>query len=119
VESPSEVGFRGEDQAVAYLRSKGYEILCRNYRYRKAEIDIIARMGSILAIVEVKTRTLGFYGDPADSIPKSKIQRLVAAADHYASSGEVDYEIRFDLVYVLRSGSGYQLAHVEDAFYYF
>ena len=42
----------------------GYEILKQNYRYRKAEIDIIARKDNFIIVVEVKARSSSFYGAP-------------------------------------------------------
>jgi putative endonuclease len=51
-----ELGRRGEDLAVDFLQRSGYEILARNWRTPTGEVDIVARMGAVTAIVEVKTR---------------------------------------------------------------
>ncbi len=114
-----ELGFEGEAHAVAYLERAGYAILCRNYRYRKAEIDILAQSGSTLVVVEVKTRTGGFYEALTDSIPKAKIRRLVEATHHYIRERGLGLEVRFDIIQVVREPAGYQLIHLEDAFYFF
>ena len=53
-----------EDFATHYLKRKGYRIRKRNYRYLKAEIDIIAELDNILAVVEVKAKTTHIYGTP-------------------------------------------------------
>ena len=52
----NELGKKGEDMAVAYLMRHGYQILARNFRFEKAEVDILAQKDNILAAIEVKTR---------------------------------------------------------------
>ena len=114
-----EIGFEGEDHAASYLERAGYRILCRNYRYRKAEIDILAQAGPFLVVVEVKTRTGNFYEALTDSIPRAKINRLVEAAHHFIQEAGVSLEVRFDIIQVIREGPGFRLVHLEDAFYFF
>ena len=114
-----DIGYEGEDAASAFLMEQGYTILDRNYRYRKAEIDILAWQGSILAVVEVKTRTGGFYEALTDSIPKSKINRLVIASHHYVRERGLTLEVRFDIIQIIRESSRLHLIHLEDAFYFF
>lgn len=58
----NDLGVKGEELAVEYLINHGYNIVKRNYRYLKAEIDIIAQKGTVLVGVEVKTRTSDFLG---------------------------------------------------------
>ncbi len=118
-EKTTEMGRAGEDQAVAYLEGRGYAILHRNYHYRKAEIDIIARKGRWLVIVEVKTRTGSFYEALSDSVTRLKISRLVRAAHHFAGERRLGLEIRFDIIQVFRHGHAYRLVHHPDAFYFF
>ncbi|MDG1571215.1 YraN family protein [Robiginitalea sp. M366] len=119
METTVELGSRGEQQAAAFLVRKGYRILKRNYRHGKAEIDLVAQVGEVLVIVEVKTRTGAFYEALSESIPPRKIRRLVAAANHLAQELRWAGEVRFDVVQVLRTASGYNLIHLEDAFYHF
>jgi putative endonuclease len=109
----------GEAQAVAYLRQQGYEILCRNFRYQRAEIDILASKGILLVVVEVKTRTNQFYESLSDTIPKTKIARLVRAADYFVRQRGLDAEVRFDIIQLTGTPGKYTLIHWEDAFYYF
>ncbi len=115
----TDIGREGEDQAARYLRQKGYRIRVRNYRYRRAEIDIIASRGDRLVIVEVKTRSGGFYEALTDSVSRTKINRLVRAADHYVRAEGLELEIRFDIMQVIRTGAAYRVVHHKDAFYFF
>jgi len=94
-------GRLGEDIAVEALRKRGYRILIRNYRFGKAEVDIIAQKDSVLAFVEVKWRSNNLFGDPQNFVSKQQQKRLIAAADHYVRSNDLDINVRFDVVTIL------------------
>ena len=72
----NEFGRLGEELAVRYLMGKGYKILERNWRTIHKEIDILAKDGKDLVVVEVKTRKTDEYGDPDIAVTKQK-QRLL------------------------------------------
>ena len=114
-----DLGRRGEDIAANYLQNKGYQILKRNFRHRKAEIDIIARKNGIVAMIEVKTRNQSFYEGLSDSISKKKRNLLVMAADHYILTNSMDFEVRFDIITLIKGQEGYTIEHIPDAFYHF
>jgi putative endonuclease len=116
----NELGKQGEALAVAHLESIGYEILERNFRYDRAEIDIIARrkQGEIV-VVEVKTRNSSAFGDPQQFVYKSKIRQLVKAADGYLNLNGLEDEVRFDIIAVLKNSNVEEVTHFEDAFYHF
>ena len=67
-----ELGKKGEQLAVNYLIGKGYKIVERNWRFQKAEIDIIARKAETLISVEVKTRSTKNFGNPQDFVNPKK-----------------------------------------------
>lgn len=115
----NEFGKEGEQIAVDYLTKKGYKIAYRNYRYLKAEIDIIARKEDILAIVEVRSRSSDFIMDIADTVTPKKIKLLVMAADHYVTETDLDVEVRFDIITILKNKKQFKLEHLEAAFYHF
>jgi putative endonuclease len=115
----TEFGRLGEQLAVDLLLNKGYEIGARNYRYLRAEIDIIAQKGNTLAIVEVKSRNIGFLEDISETVSPKKIQLLATAANHYVQQEDLDVEVRFDIVKVVKKSNGFEIEHLEDAFYYF
>jgi len=115
----NELGKQGEQLATNLLQGKGYEILERNFIFQKAEIDIIAQKGNELVIVEVKTRNSAFFGDPQEFVSASKIKLLVKAANEYVISNNLDVEVRFDIISVIKNKRVEQLEHFENAFYHF
>ncbi len=115
----NELGEIGEEMAADYLRKKGYVILERNYRYDRAEIDIIAQDNEQLVIVEVKTRTSDFFGDPQQFVTPGKIKQLIKATDYYLISKEIDLETRFDIIAILINKKQESIEHFIDAFYHF
>lgn len=115
----NDLGKKGEEIAVRFLQRKGYEILERNYRYLKAEVDIIAQKRHVICAVEVKTRSTANFGDPQDFVKQKQIQRLVLALDHYITDHNLEVEARFDIVGIIRNNEGMRIEHLEDAFLYF
>ncbi|MGS2738816.1 YraN family protein [Sinomicrobium sp. M5D2P17] len=112
-------GKKGEELATQHLLQNGYHILERNYTFGKAEIDIIAQKEDILAVVEVKSRSSIDFGNPQDAVNKKKIQLLVKAIDHYVVTKNIDTEVRFDIITIIRKGKSHTLEHMPDAFYHF
>lgn len=115
----NELGKKGEQLAVNFLLKNGYHILERNYRFDKAEVDIIAQKKDILAIVEVKTRSTTDFGNPQDFVKPKQIQRLVKAVDEYITVNDLDVEVRFDIIAIVKAKKGFDIEHLENAFYHF
>ncbi len=115
----NEFGGLGEQMTVDFLMDKGYAILERNYRYRKAEVDIIAQKGEIVAVVEVKSRTSHFLEDVSNTVNQKKIALLTSAADNYVQEHQLDLEVRFDVVLIVKHNNRYTIEHLEDAFHHF
>ncbi len=114
----NDIGKRGEDLAALHLYQEGYEILVRNWRYKRAEIDIIARYQDKLIFVEVKTKSYDFYGDPAESVTTKKEELMLHAAAAYCEQVGHEWEIRFDIVSILMtSDDKVTLDHYQDAFF--
>jgi putative endonuclease len=112
----NEFGKLGEELAVNYLTGKGYKILERNWYNIHKEIDIIARDGKSLVIVEVKTRQTDEYGDPDIAVTKKKQRMLIAAANAYISRNNLDIETRFDIISIVFKDEEPVIEHIEDAF---
>lgn len=112
----NDLGNLGEALATEYLIEKGYTILEKNWRYLKAEIDIIALKNNTLYIVEVKTRTTRFFGNPEEFITKSKIKLLVTAANAYIEKRDLDIEAQFDVIAIVKNNKQTHINHIEEAF---
>ena len=114
--SRQETGRRGEDMAVAYLRQKGYRVLQRNFRYRRAEIDLIVRRENLLVFVEVKARRDTGFGFPESFVSPEQAALIVGAADQYVQEQQWEGMIRFDIV-AITLAPALAIEHFEDAFY--
>ena len=115
----NELGKLGEEMAVEYLQKQGYSILQTNWMFQKAEIDIIAQKGDVLAIVEVKTRSSVEFGLPQEFVKPKKIQLLVKAVNEYVMQNDLDVEARFDIIYIYNNKGIFEVEHLEDAFFHF
>ncbi|WBX73512.1 YraN family protein [Tenacibaculum pacificus] len=115
----NDLGEKGEQLAIEYLQNKGYIIVEKNYRFKKAEVDIIAQKLDTLIVVEVKTRSSSYFGNPQNFVNPKKIKLLVYAIDNYVNQKDLDVEIRFDIIAILKSKEGFNIHHIEDAFLYF
>ncbi|WP_142784382.1 YraN family protein [Changchengzhania lutea] len=115
----NELGKKGEQLAVDFLLKHDYDIVERNYRFQKAEVDIIAQQKDILAIIEVKTRSTTDFGNPQDFVKTKQIQRLVKAVDEYITMNSLDVEVRFDIIAIVKVGRNFEIEHLENAFYHF
>ncbi len=110
-----EKGRHGEEEAARQLISRGYEILERNFRTARGEVDIIARHKGMLVFVEVKTRKNALFGTPQEAVDPRKQSRLRNMARYYLYSKRMpDALCRFDVVSVtLETG---RVEVIEDAF---
>jgi putative endonuclease len=117
------VGRFGEQVAVDHLEADGFVVLSRNWRCREGELDIVARDGDDLVIVEVKTRSSVAFGTPAEAVDRIKAGRIRRLAlrwigDERAGGGDATWSsVRFDVVAVLRTRTaGVEVTHVRSAF---
>lgn len=115
----NEFGKLGEQIATDYLIEQGYTIKYRNYRYLKAEIDIVALKGIDLAVIEVKSRSTNFIDNIAETVTLKKKQLVVMAANHYVIENDLDVSVRFDIITIFKQNGKFKLEHLKDAFYHF
>lgn len=116
--SSREIGFHGEDIAVKYLEALGFSIVCRNFRSRFGEVDLIAKDGDTTVFVEVKTRTSGLFGKAIEQIGRGKRQKIMKSALMYlVKTGALGSNVRFDVlaIDILRGGS-HRVELVKGAF---
>lgn len=115
----NDLGNRGETIACTHLQKNGYRILERNWRFERAEIDIIAEDTDFLIIVEVKTRSTDFFGVPEEFVDIRKQNLLIRAAEAYIERTGSEMEVRFDIISIILDPSrpGHQrIQHITDAF---
>jgi putative endonuclease len=114
---PAELGKKGEEIAVAYLKKEGYKILACNWKYGHKEIDIVAKQGEEIVIVEVKTREGDYFEEPWEAVSIQKIRNIVEVADAWLVKNEIDIETRFDVISIIFSDDvSYELTHFPGAF---
>ena len=112
------IGSHGEQLACRFLQEHGYEVLERNWRHGRHELDIIARKGPELVIVEVKTRSSDRHGQPAEAVKKGKRGLMIKAANAYVQATGCALALRFDILSVILHPEGKPyIHHTPDAFY--
>ncbi|MCK5822940.1 MAG: YraN family protein [Bacteroidales bacterium] len=110
-------GKKGEEIAQTFLKQKGYSILATNWHHRHKEVDIIAEKDNSLIIVEVKSRSNTIHELPQDAVTKKKQRFLIEAANAYVEKNDVDLEVQFDIITVVKHNDKYKVRHIKDAFY--
>ncbi len=112
-----QLGDQGEDLAAAALQQQGYKILERNYVTPLGEIDLIARQGKVLVVVEVKTRRGSSFGAPQEAVHPGKQGRLRRLADYYLKAKRLTgTPVRFDVVAVTLADNIPQVEIIPNAF---
>ena len=115
--SHNDFGKLAEELAEAFLLEKGMKILAKNFRYQKAEIDLIAQTENQIVIVEVKARATDVFMLPQEAVNKKKIKLMVLAANYFIEENNIDLETRFDVISVLPNEAGkLEITHIENAF---
>ncbi|TVZ21771.1 putative endonuclease [Dokdonia sp. Hel_I_63] len=118
--TPKELGEYGEELATLHLIKQGYTILERNWFFGKNEVDIICQKEEdVLVVVEVKARNSDFFGDPQSFVSPGKQKTIVKVANEYVLENDLNVEVRFDIIAVLKNSKQERLEHFEDAFYFF
>lgn len=112
----NDLGKKGEQIATDFLINNGATILQRNWRFLRAEIDIVFLDGNTLVLAEVKTRSSTAYGKPEEFISNKKISLYLDAAEEYLKQNEMDNEIRFDIISVLCYSEKPIIKYIKDAF---
>ena len=103
-------------KAASFLKTQGYQILERNYRCKKGEIDLIAREGQYLVFVEVKYRSTNESGLPEEAVDLRKQRQISRVAAWYLTEKGLDIytPCRFDVVAI----EGEEIRLYRDAFFY-
>ncbi len=111
------LGRKGENEALDFLKRAGYQIMATNWRYKSKEIDIIARTGQQLVIIEVKTRSNDYFQKPEEAVTFRKQKFLVDASEAFIEEHNMDMDVRFDIIAIIMNENMKKIYHIEDAFY--
>lgn len=117
--SNREIGDEGEELAAAYMESKGYTVLERNYHFEHAEVDIVAYNNeSHIIFAEVKKRSTNRYGEPEEYVSEDKISNIYKAAEAWLYERRMDgVPVRFDVISIVqKKNEAPDIKHFEDAF---
>lgn len=118
MQSNKDKGKQGEDLAAQYLLDKGYALLERNWRYRHAEVDLIASKANRLHFVEVKTRHSVRYGMPEESFNRDKMRSLKLAAEAYQLAHPEWKYLQFDIVSIIMLNDAVQEIRLFEDVYF-
>lgn len=111
------LGREGEQAAAEYLVSKGMQIVERNWRTRRGEVDLIVRDGEYICFVEVRTKMLAMHGHPLETITEDKQRQVIQVAMQYLQKhGLEESAVRFDAVGVVKDGEQWRISHIPGAF---
>jgi putative endonuclease len=114
------LGKYGESVARDYLKAKGYKTVRENFKYARAEIDLIVKddVNKQLVFVEVKTRRSKSFGEPEESVNISKQRQLIKSAKGFLmyNNDYADYEKRFDVIAIYIEEDKETINHLENAF---
>lgn len=113
----NQTGTWGENVATEYLVAKGYDIVERNWRLNRLEVDIIAKHRQRVIFVEVKTRTSDDYADPQILISKTKLSNMCRCANAYMQMFDCNFTVQFDIIIITGHADNYRLEHFPDAYY--
>jgi putative endonuclease len=113
----TELGSLGEQMACDYIRKKDFQIIDRNYRFKKNEVDIIAKKDNQLIIIEVKTRQTAEIGEPWQAVTRNKQKQIIQVANQYVQTNKIELETRFDIISIIHNSYRTVITHLEDAFY--
>ncbi|MBS1558185.1 MAG: YraN family protein [Bacteroidetes bacterium] len=91
-------GKEGEQLAADFLETKGFEIVARNFRHKRSEIDLIAKKNNWLIFVEVKLRSSEAYGYPEDFVDRKKAKNIIEGAEEYTYRQRWQGPVRYDIV---------------------
>ena len=111
--NPTSAGQWGEELVCGYIHEIGMQILKRNYRCGREEIDIIARDGDVTVFIEVKQRENTLKGLPQEAVTRFKQRAIIRTALGYMKQNHLlNSRVRFDVAAVL----GSDITYIKNAF---
>ncbi len=111
------LGKKGEALAEEYLKRKGFQILKRNYRYGRKEIDLIGKEGNTIVFVEVKSGRCKSFGEPLLWVDPRKQKNLIEVANGFIQKENITgCGFRFDVLSISYRKGRQVIEHIKNAF---
>jgi len=110
-------GKEGEELAANFLTAAGYQIIDRNYRYKRSEVDLIATKDKMLVFIEVKTRGSHNFGYPEEFVDEKKAEKVLEGAEQYMIDKDWRGAVRYDIISVSIIDGETEVKHFMDAFH--
>ena len=114
-----QLGKKGEDLAVDFLKSKGHSLVARNFRFQKSELDIISSSDDVLVISEVKSYQKLPLGAVEYRVDKKKQRQIILGAYGFLAENSQfeNSAVRFDVLVVNFSEYPAQVIQYQGAFW--
>jgi putative endonuclease len=110
------VGNKAEEMAADFLLAIGYQIISKNYKYKQHEIDLIAKIDSLLVFVEVKYRSNNGLGYPETMVSNNQKNSVRVAAIAFIEENNHVGPIRYDIIAITAAKPQEEIVHFQDAF---
>ena len=112
-----DIGKKGEELAAEWLTREGYEVLHRNWRHGRYEVDIIAGRQGVLHFIEVKCRQWSIYGHPEESVGPKKIKNMMQGALAWQTRFPGHERVQYDVLAItLRPGAAAEYTFFGDVY---
>ncbi len=115
----NEFGKAGEEMAAEWLEQRGFQLISRNWKWARYEVDIIACRQGVLHFVEVKSRHDDRFGNPEDWVGRKKGSHLLAAGEAYLDKYPIWNRVQYDILSILLTDDGKQdFFFIEDVYWW-
>lgn len=113
-----ELGKVGEGKALTFLTELGFNLLDKNVKLRKNEIDLVAidNVTQELVVVEVKTRQTAEIGPPWKAVTRAKQRQIIHVANWLVKERQIDRDVRFDIISIVHNSYRTEIEHLRNAF---
>lgn len=114
------LGAEGEQIALKFMEARGFILVSKNFRFQRAEVDIIVKDegNQLLVFIEVKTRRNRKFGEPEESVTQRKVNQICKSAEGFLMKNPEynKYTRRFDVIAIMIQGKSVAIKHYENAF---
>ena len=115
----NEFGKAGEQMAVEWLLERGFQLVSRNWKFARYELDIIASRDGILHFIEVKSRHDDLFGKPEDWVNWKKGRHMLSAGEAFQEKNPAWIQIQYDILAILFSPDGKRdFFFIEDVYWW-